>query len=566
LLTRLTINDLVLIDRLTLDLCDGLGAFTGETGAGKSILLDALGLTLGARSEANLVRQGCEQASVTASFDLPRKHAANALLTAQGLPVEDELVLRRVVGHDGKSRAFANDQPISVSLLRQLGEVLVEIHGQFETHGLLDPATHRALLDAFGQCAPQATKTAAAFAIWHAAMAAQTQAASDQSKAQAEEGFLRAAVTELDQLQPQSGEAEQLAERRSCLQNAEKIIAALQIAENALSGDDGADSKLNEASRAIARIADKAGAAASDILTTLDRANNELAEASQQLTKLMRGADLDPAALNDVEERLFALRACARKHNVQPDDLAALRDQLATRLEQLENNDAFLAGLAKKTAAAKQTYEKEAKQLSQLRQKAAMQLGNRVGKELPPLKLEKAQLLVQLDPLPEAQWNAHGTDRITFLASTNPGTAPALLHKIASGGELARFMLALKVVLAETDLIPTLVFDEVDTGIGGATASAVGERLATLAKKVQVLVVTHSPQVAAKAATHYRVSKTSKSGKMITQVEVLDDKARREEIARMLAGSAVTDAARAAADSLLDDDVAPTPKRKQVRR
>ncbi|MBI1274047.1 MAG: DNA repair protein RecN [Alphaproteobacteria bacterium] len=562
MLTRLAINDVVLIDKLALDLRPGLCAFTGETGAGKSILLDALGLALGRRSDAAFVRQGCAQAAVTAAFDLPRAHAANGLLEEQGLPVEDELLLRRVVGQDGKSRAFVNDQPASIAFLRLLGEYLVEIHGQFETHGLLDPATHRVLLDAFGKCAAQAAKVAQTFGVWRDALDAHEQAAADIQRAREEEAFLRAAVTELDRLAPQQGEAEILTARRTRLQNAEKITEALQHAAQALESEQGAEARLNEASRSIARITDKAGEPAAALLATLDRAGNELAEALQQLERLMRDADLDPDTLNEVEERLFALRACARKHNAPVDDLGRVRDDLAARLERLEHDGDILAALAKKAAAARHAFEQEARTLSRQRSKAARELQELVAAELSPLKLERAKLYVELQELPEAQWNAGGTDKILFLASTNPGTAPGPLHKIASGGELARFMLALKVVLAEADPIPTLVFDEVDTGIGGATATAVGERLARLARQVQVLVVTHSPQVAAKAGAHYRVSKAVRGGAAFTAVTLLDDDKRREEIARMLAGAAVTDAARAAADSLIGGDASP---RKRAR-
>ena len=556
MLARLAIRDVVLIDKLEVELAPGLNVFTGETGAGKSIVLDALGLALGARSDAGLIRAGAAQATVTAEFSLSPKHGVFALAEEQGLSLENPLILRRVIARDGKSRAFVNDQPVSAGLLRQFGEQLLEIHGQFETHGLLNPATHRGLLDAFAANDALREKTAVAFAAWKEAEEKQRNAAASCERARAEQDFLRASVAELDDLAPEANEAEQLAARRTSLQHREKILEALQAAQQSLDGERGAAAALAQAGKAVARVADKAPQLP-DLLAAIDRAANETGEAGQQLEKFLNTLDADPDALQKIEERLFALRACARKHNVPVENLAALRTDFAAKLALLTDGDDALTSLAKEAAAAKHAYVKSAEELSAKRKQAAALLAKAVMKELPPLKLERARFEIDIAALPEDQWSGAGADRIAFLAATNPGTAPGPLQKIASGGELARFMLALKVVLAAADPVPTLVFDEVDAGIGGATASAVGERLARLAGHVQILTVTHSPQVAARGAHHLRVLKQTKAKEAFTEVETLDAKARQEEIARMLAGAQVTDAARKAALSLLEDDPSP---------
>ena len=552
MLARLVINDVVLIEKLALQFEPGLNVFTGETGAGKSIVLDALGLALGGRSDAALIRNGANQAAVTAEFDLPARHDLFGFAEEQGLSAESPLILRRVIGKDGKSRAFVNDQPVSIGLLKQFGERLLEIHGQFETYGLLNPATHRGLLDAFAAAGDLKQKTSKAFAAWKEAAAKQHEAETARARAQSEEDFLRAAVAELDELAPESGEAEKLAERRTGLQHREKIMEALQTAEHSLSGEHGAVTSLSQAGKAVAKIADKA-AGLQELLGAIDRAANEAAEASDQLERYLAGIDAEPDALQRIEERLFALRAAARKHSVQVDALAELRQSFAAKLALLTDQGDQLAALAKATAEARHAYKKLAESLTEKRVKAAQQMEKAVMRELPPLKLERAQFKVEIAALAEDAWSAEGMDRITFLAATNPGSAPGAIHKIASGGELARFMLALKVVLAASDPVPTLVFDEVDAGIGGATASAVGERLAKLAGDVQILVVTHSPQVAARANNHLRVVKSIKGKVTFTGVETLGDDMRLEEIARMLSGNQVTDAARKAAASLMED-------------
>lgn len=563
MLSRLVIQDVVLIDRLTVTLGAGLNVFTGETGAGKSILLDALGLALGARAEAGLIRVGAAQAVVTAEFSCDLSPSLLALAAEQGLTLDDPLILRRTLSKDGKSRAFLNDQPIGITLLRQIGEHLLEIHGQFETHGLLNPATHRGLLDAFAGVMNLRQRVAINYTAWHGAEAQYKEAVVSRERARAEEDFLRAAVNELVDLAPEKGETEKLAERRANLQHREKILDALQSADQSLNSDRGAIASLSQAGKAVARIADKA-AGLQDLLAVIDRAANEMAEASQQLTRFMQDIDAEPDALQRIEERLFALRAVARKHNVPAEELQTLQQDLQQRLNLLTDQGDQLTALAKEAAKAKQEYQKLASELSTRRQKAANELAALILRELPPLKLERAQFVVDVSTLPEDQWNAEGMDRVAFLAATNPGVTPGPLQKVASGGELARFMLALKVVLTASDPVPVLVFDEVDSGIGGATASAVGERLSRLAEQVQILVVTHSPQVAARGQHHLRVLKQTKAKQATTGVETLDESARVEEIARMLAGTQITEAARQAALSLLDD-IAPAAKKPATR-
>jgi DNA repair protein RecN (Recombination protein N) len=496
---------------------------------------------------------------VSAEFLLAKDHVLFSLAAEQGLSAENPVILRRVIGKDGKSRAFFNDQPIGVGLLKQFGESLLEIHGQFETHGLLNPATHRGLLDSFANLQSLRQKTSIGFAAWKDAAAQLNTAKETSERARAEEDFIRASVHDLEELAPQSGEADTLAEQRTQLQHREKILEALNAATLALDGERGAINALSQAGKSVARVSDKASGLP-DILASIDRAANETAEASHQLSRFLSSLNAEPDALQRIEERLFALRAAARKHNVQVDQLPDLLRDLSARLALLTHEGGQIAKLAEQVAKARHSYAKLAEELSEKRKKAASAFEKSIAKELPPLKLERAKFTIEVSPLPEEQWGETGVDRVAFLATTNTGTPPGPLQKIASGGELARFMLALKTVLAAADPLPVLVFDEVDTGIGGAVASAVGERLAHLSENVQILVVTHSPQVAARGNHHLRVAKRVAGKQTITEVEVLNKSARREEIARMLAGSQITDAARQAADSLLGED-APLKKR-----
>lgn len=549
MLLGLAIRDIVLIDRLDLAFAPGLSVLTGETGAGKSILLDALGLALGARADAGLLRRGASQASVTAEFDLPAKHPAAALLAEQGLEVEGNLLLRRQIGADGRSRAFINDQPVGVGLLRQTGEALVEIVGQFEQHGLLDPATHGEMLDSHG--GHDVAGVAAAWRSWQAASEARSAAEAEVAAARRDEEYLRHAAEELAALAPEPGEEAVLAEQRSLMMNRAKLGEALEAALGDLAGDRGGETLLNQARRRLDRIADKAGGGLEPTLGALDRAQAELAEAVELLTRLARDLDADPRRLEKLEERLFALRDLARKHQVAVDELAALAERIDGQLARLDDRSGSLAELGKAEAEARRRYVEAAERLSAARRKTAAKLDKAVQAELAPLKLEKARFATRLESLAEAQWGPKGMDRIAFEVATNPGAAPGPIGRIASGGELARFLLALKVVLAAAGNAPTLVFDEVDSGIGGATAAAVGERLARLSKSRQLLVVTHSPQVAAQARHHWRVEKTAGKGGNLTGAVALDGPARREEIARMLSGATVSDEARAAAERLI---------------
>jgi len=553
MLTSLSIRDVVLIERLDLDFPRGLCALTGETGAGKSILLDALGLGLGSRADARLVRHGAGQAVVGARFEVDQEHPARALLRDQGLDGEGGLLLRRIVTNEGRSRAFVNDQPVSIGLLRQVGQTLVEIHGQFDNQRLLDPAEHRALLDAFGALGAEAGSCAAAWRAWRAASQARAGAEAELEQARRDEDFLRHALDELARLAPLPDEESELAARRALLMNAEKLAQSLDEAARELAGpaSRGVVEQLRSALRVVQRIAGKAEGRLDAVETALDRALSEALEAQALLERLMADTDLDPRQLEQAEERLFALRALARKHGVPVDDLARLREDMAGRVSGLDDAAAVIARLNRDEAAAERDYHELATRLSEKRRAAAARLDAAVADELEPLRLGKARFMTRIEPVPEAEWSAHGQDRVAFEVATNPGTPPGPLARIASGGELARFTLALKMVLAGADPVPTLIFDEVDAGVGGAVAAAVGERLARLGESVQVLVVTHSPQVAARGHHHWRIAKTADEDAARTSVEVLDPAGRREEIARMLAGARVTEEARAAAASLL---------------
>ncbi|WP_374384082.1 DNA repair protein RecN [Dongia sp.] len=555
MLVGLTINNVVLIEKLELAFATGLTVLTGETGAGKSILLDALGLALGARAESSLVRSGASQASVIAEFHLPKGHAALALLDEQGIEQDENLILRRQLGSDGRSRAFVNDQPVSVGFLKTLGEHLIEIEGQFETHGLLDPATHRDLLDGFGGHRRDVEKVAEAHRAWRAADTALSDAQAVLDKARLDEDFLRHAVAELELAAPLADEETKLAMERQLLLSGAQVIEAVNAAHQDLAGDRGADRALIAAERRLQRLGDKLGEALSGELAaisgSLERAGVELRDAIAGIQNLQSSLDADPARLERVEERLHLLRDLARKHRVRADTLPDLLADLSARLQLIDGKSGDIAGLSAKAAETRKAYLAAAGILTQARQKAAKELDVAVAKELAPLKLEKARFVTRIEALPDSQLGEMGVDRIAFEVATNPGAEPGPIQRIASGGELARFMLALKVSLSRAQPVPTLVFDEVDAGIGGATAAAVGERLKRLADQLQVLVITHSPQVAALGAQHWRVEKKATKGITSTNVATLTNEARREEIARMLSGATISDEARAAADKLL---------------
>ena len=557
MLLGLTIRDVVLIERLSLAFRPGLCVLTGETGAGKSILMDALGLALGRRAEASLVRPGAEQAAVAAEFAVGGNHPASAILDKAGIATDlsGTIVLRRIVTADGRSRAFVNDEPASVGLLRELGDNLVEIQGQGEQRGLLDPATHRELLDAFAEHAVAPAALAAVWRDWRAAQNAAAEAARRLAETRAEEDLLRHEKAELDALAPEGDEEDRLAARRTLLQNAERLGEAIEDAAREIGGendgDGGAQRALARALRRLERARDRAQGLLDNAVAAAERAAAETAEALEALSGAARVLELDPRALEQVEERLFALRAFARKHGITVGDLPRLLDSLATRVAAIETGAEDAIALERAASVARDRYIEAAALVSRARERAARRLDGAIAAELKPLRLDKARFRTVLTALAEAEWGEHGCERVHFEVATNPGAPFGALARIASGGELSRFMLALKLVLAGTSSVPTLIFDEVDSGIGGAVAAAVGERLQRLGSRLQVLVVTHSPQVAARGAHHWRVAKKQGQRETVTSVEELDADTRQEEIARMLSGSTITAEARAAAASLI---------------
>jgi DNA repair protein RecN (Recombination protein N) len=551
MLVALAIRDLVVIDRLDLRLGAVLTVLTGETGAGKSILLDALGLTLGMRAEGSVVRRGAERASATAEFTLPASHPIRTLLAERGMTIEDSLVLRRVVGSDGRSRAFANDEPVSIGLLRDIGAVLVEIESQSEAHGLLDSATHRALLDAFAGNAALVVKTRESHGAWREAAEIEARARATAEMARTEEDLLRHTERELSDFAPRNGEEPKLADERAFLMGASRLAEAVAATRAEIGQGRGVAGTLNAAHRMLARQASAGGERLTPALKALEAAAIEATEAETALDALARDLDPDPRRLEAIEERLFGLRDLARKHNVPPDRLPALLNDIRGKLATLDQSADATKALAAATKAARDAFLAAAKALGATRKKAAAELDLAVTRELKPLKLDRAIFRTRLDVLAEDDAGPDGLERIAFEIATIPGTEPGALAKVASGGELSRIMLALKVTLASTGDATTLVFDEVDAGVGGATAAAVGERLAKLARKRQVIVVTHSPQVAARGDCHLRVEKRLAGEGATAQVRTLEPAHRREEIARMLAGARITDEARAAADRLL---------------
>ncbi len=551
MLQTLAIRDIVLIERLEIAFSGGLTVLTGETGAGKSILLDALSLALGGRGDAGLVRHGADQGQVTAVFDLPASHPARALLVENDLDDEGDVIVRRVQTADGRTRAFVNDRAVSANLLRQLGAALVEIHGQHDDRALVDPAIHRGLIDAFGGLEAEVKAVAAAHRAWREAEKALADLERRIADARREGDYLRASVEELQKLAPEPGEETALAERRQEMMRAEKVAVDLREAYDHLNGSGSPVPELSSLLRRLERkgeVAALAGQALQSISTALDA----LEDARSVFEAALRAADFDPAELERTEERLFAIRAAARKYSVPPDELGALAARMAADLADLDAGEDRLNALAQSAGTARATYDKLALKLSGAREKAARLLEDAVAAELPSLKLERARFIVNQLADPETR-TAEGIDTLEFWVQTNPGTRPGPMMKVASGGELSRFLLALKVSLADKGSASTLVFDEIDTGVGGAVAEAIGTRLARLARKVQVLSVTHAPQVAARADHHFLIAKDSVAdgSRVATSVSQLPESHRREEIARMLAGSRITEEARAAAERLL---------------
>ncbi|WP_171227907.1 DNA repair protein RecN [Ruegeria sp. HKCCA4008] len=547
MLRALDIRDMLIIDRLELSFQPGLNALTGETGAGKSILLDSLGFVLGWRGRAELVRQGAAQGEVVAEFELSADHPAHAILAEAGLPGGEELILRRVNTAEGRKTAWVNDRRCSGEVLRALSETLIELHGQHDDRGLLNPRGHRAMLDDFAGVSDHLAKVRAAWSEMSRTRKALAETEAALAAVRSEEEFLRHAVAELDQLDPQPGEDAELDARRRMMQGAERIRDDVARAFALLSGD-GAEGAMSDAIRWLEGVSDNAGGQLEEPIAALGRAMIELGEAQDGVNACLQALDFNPAELEQAEERLFAIRAQARKHDVAPDDLGSFADTLRDRLNRLEAGDADLADRRAAVDAAQRAYDAAAADLSAARKAAAGRLDSAVMAELAPLKMERAVFQTEITP---AEPGPEGTDAVAFTVATNPGAPAGPLNKIASGGELSRFLLALKVCLSGDDSARTMIFDEIDRGVGGATADAVGRRLASLAQGGQVLVVTHSPQVAARAAHHWRVQKQVTDGQTLSTVIPLAEPDRVDEIARMVAGDTITEEARAAARALL---------------
>jgi DNA repair protein RecN (Recombination protein N) len=552
MLVQLAIRNIVLINHLSLPFGPGLTVLTGETGAGKSILLDAFALALGSRGDGSLVRAGEAQGQVTAVFDLPADHPARRAAAAQDIAIDGDLILRRLQFADGRTRAFVNDEPVSLQAMRAIAQKIVEIHGQHDERALVEPASHRALVDAYGGLRDEGQAVRAAHRLLRAARDMYAAEQARVEKARSEADFLRHAHDELAKLAPSNDEEEWLAERRTLMMQAEKIVADLRDAQEAIAGESSAVAGLGGVMRRLERRRAQAPTLIDPVVKAIDATLVALDGAQAALETALRETAFEPGELERVEERLFALRAAARKHGTSVDQLPALAEKFAADLASIEAGEARLSELKAAADSASEAYHAACATLSKARAASAARLDKAVAKELPPLKLQGAKFSTDL-ARDESADSTDGYDRVEFRVQTNPGARPGPLMKVASGGELARFMLALKVVVADRGSAPTLVFDEIDTGIGGSVADAIGQRLARLASGVQVLAVTHAPQVAARADAHFRIDKAPLNGgkTVVTRVAVLDPDERREEIARMLAGATITDEARAAAGRLL---------------
>lgn len=551
MLKSLSIRNVVLIDKLDLDFQNGFSVLSGETGAGKSILLDSVGLLLGKRAEIGMIRSGCDKLSVCGNFEIADKKGELAALCAEyDLDFDHEIIIKRTLNQDGKGKIFFNDQPITQKLLKEIGSYLVEIHGQFDNQGLLNPATHLSVLDNYGAYPEKITAMKAAFAVYKKAKDERVNAEEKIAKAKADEENLRHWVDEFQKLQPRENEQEELEEKRRQMMNAEKILENLDSAYKALS-QSGVQSALRQAQAAISRVNALLSGKFDNIYTLLDTALVNADEASEEIETASNEVSLNQNELDAVEERLFALKALARKHSTTVEELPLVWRQMEESLQTMERGEENIENLRKLEEAAYKDYVKKATEVSQARLAAALRLDGKIQAELPDLKMEKARFMTQISTKPESQWNETGRDEVCFMVSTNPNTPYGSISKIASGGELARFMLALKVNLAQSSQVETMIFDEVDTGIGGATAQAVGEKLAKLGEQVQVLVVTHSPQVAAQSKYHYKVEKTTVDNVTTTSLRELSAAEKTEEVARMLSGEHITDEARAAAKVLI---------------
>ena len=552
MLTNLSIRNIVLIEKLDLEFDSGLTVLTGETGAGKSILLDALGLALGSRADFSLVRAGENSAQVTASFAIPSAHPVRDILLEAGIIIQEELILKRQLRQD-RSPAAINDEPVSVSLLRKCGDLLIEIQGQFEGRGLLDTSSHITLLDKMSQHTELLNSTKLSYQRWQHAEQIFKEAEELINKSREEEDWLRESLKELDMLAPIVGEEKILVANRDIHANANRIIQGLQSAYELLNHDEGAISKIERANTQLTKIETIGNDIVNSMLQKLQQIILELNEVEIELRDVAEHLDGDPVKLEEIEERLHLLRSQSRKHNCSPDDLANLYHSFQEKLSNLDDQTGKIAILRLELSAAKEEYVSNAKQLSSSRKIAAKKLDQQVMQQLPVLKLETSEFKTKIELLEESKWNEMGIDKVRFEARTNPGQLIGAIDKIASGGELARFLLALKVVLSEGYPDKCLIFDEVDSGVGGAVADAVGTRLSKLAKTIQTLVVTHSPQVASKGENHFKITKSSVNDKVISHTLLLNEEEHIEEVARMLAGEQITDAARMAARTLIDD-------------
>ncbi len=556
MLAQLSIRDIVLIERLDLAFEPGLSVLTGETGAGKSILLDSLSLALGGRGDGSLVRHGIERGQVTAVFDVPNAHAARALLRDNGIDDDGDLIFRRQQSADGRTKAYVNDQPVSVQLMRQAGQLLVEIHGQHDDRALVDTDAHRLLLDAFGGLGEAAADVGTLYHLWKEADRTLRRHREKVEAAAREADYLRSSVDELEVLSPQDGEEDALAEIRARMMKAERIAGDINEASEFLNGHASPVPLIAALVRRLERKSHEAPGLLEETVELLDQALGQLSDAQMAVETALRKTEYDPKELERTEERLFALRAAARKYSVPVTGLPALATKMIADLADLDAGEEKLVQLQARLTEMRAAFELAARSLSEKRHHTAEALAAAVMAELPALKLERARFTVEIATDPDGGAE-EGIDTVEFHVQTNPGTRPGPIMKVASGGELSRFLLALKVALADRGSAPTLVFDEIDTGVGGAVADAIGQRLKRLSATVQVLSVTHAPQVAARAATHLLISKGPVEGSetVATRVARMDASARTEEIARMLAGASVTDEARAAAARLLSGGV-----------
>jgi len=553
MLVQLSIRDIVLIERLDLGFEAGLSVLTGETGAGKSILLDSLSLALGGRGDGGLVRHGEDKGQVTATFEVGMDHPARLLLRENGLDDDGDLIFRRVQSADGRTKAYVNDQAVSVQMMRQLGHHLVEIHGQHDDRALVDTNAHRALLDAFAGLSDEVISVQGLYRTWKDAERGLKVHRAKVEAAAREADYLRSSVEELEALSPRDGEEEELAERRSVMQKSERIAGDIAEASEFLNGNASPVPIIASMMRRLERKSHEAPGLLEDTVQLLDAALDNLSNAQMEVEAALRRTEFDPRELERVEERLFALRAAGRKYSVPVTDLPALAERMVTDLADLDAGEEKLAKLEAQLGVVKADFDRAALSLSDKRRNAAAALSDAVMAELPALKLERARFTVEVTS-DASSATADGIDVVEFHVQTNPGTRPGPIMKVASGGELSRFLLALKVALADRGSAPTLVFDEIDTGVGGAVADAIGQRLKRLSKTVQVLSVTHAPQVAARASTHLLIAKGPAGDgteRIATRVATMQPEHRTEEIARMLAGASVTDEARAAAARLL---------------